>query len=42
MGKYQMLDQKYQLEGLSTQADPEVQKMKRLFESFGLECEIIG
>jgi pyruvate formate lyase activating enzyme len=42
MGKYQMLDRKYQLEDLNTQADPEVQKMKQLIESYGLECEIIG
>jgi pyruvate formate lyase activating enzyme len=42
MGKYQMLDRKYYLEELNTQTDTEVQKDKRLFESFGLVCEVVA
>ena len=41
MGKYQMLDREYQLTELITQKDMEIQKDKQLFESFGLECEIV-
>jgi pyruvate formate lyase activating enzyme len=40
-GKYQMLDRKYQLTELTTQKDPEIQSAKHLFESFGLECEVV-
>jgi pyruvate formate lyase activating enzyme len=42
LGKYQMLDRKYQLEELTTQTDTHVQKARQLFESFGFECEIVG
>jgi pyruvate formate lyase activating enzyme len=41
MGKYQQLDREYELSTLTTQQAPEVQKMKELFESFGLECEVV-
>ena len=41
MGKYQQLDREYELTELTTQQTPEVQKMKELFESFGLECEVV-
>ncbi len=41
MGKYAQLDREYALPELITQKDPEVQKNKELFESFGLECEIV-
>jgi pyruvate formate lyase activating enzyme len=41
MGKYQMLDRKYQLTELITPKDPEIQRAKCLFESFGLECEVV-
>jgi len=41
MGKYPMLDRDYQLPDLITQKDPEVEKFKQLFESFGLECEVV-
>ena len=42
LGKYQMLDRKYQLEELTTQTDAEIQKARQLFESFGLETEVVG
>jgi len=41
-GKYLMLDREYQLSELITPKDIEVQKVKRLFESYGLECEVVG
>jgi pyruvate formate lyase activating enzyme len=41
MGKYQQLDREYELTELTTQNAPEIQKMKELFLSFGLECEIV-
>jgi len=41
MGKYQLLDRKYQLTELTTQKGPEIQRAKHLIESFGLECEIV-
>ena len=41
IGKYQMLDREYQLTELTTPKDPEIQKVKELFESFGLECEVV-
>ena len=41
MGKYQQLDREYKLTDLTTQKAPEIQKMKELFESFGLECEVV-
>lgn len=42
MGKYQMLDRKYQLEELTTQTDAQIQRARQIFESFGLECEVVG
>jgi pyruvate formate lyase activating enzyme len=42
MGKYQMLDRKYQLEELATQTDAQIQRARQIFESFGLECEVVG
>ena len=42
VGKYQMLDRKYQLEELATLTDAQVQKARQLFESFGFECEVVG
>jgi pyruvate formate lyase activating enzyme len=42
VGKYQMLDREYQLSELITPKDMEVQKIKRLFESYGLECEVVA
>jgi pyruvate formate lyase activating enzyme len=42
VGKYQMLDREYELSGLLAPEDREVQKIKRLFESYGLECAIVG
>jgi pyruvate formate lyase activating enzyme len=41
MGKYQQLDREYELTELITQKAPELQRMKELFESFGLECEVV-
>jgi hypothetical protein len=41
MGKYQQLDRKYELAELTTQESSELEKMKELFESFGLECEVV-
>jgi pyruvate formate lyase activating enzyme len=41
MGKYQQLDREYELTELTTQKTPELEKMKGLFESFGLECEVV-
>ena len=41
MGKYEQLDREYELTDLTTQKAPEIQKMKDLFESFGLECEVV-
>jgi pyruvate formate lyase activating enzyme len=41
MGKYQMLDRQYSLPDLITQKDPEIEKFKQLFESLGLDCEIV-
>jgi pyruvate formate lyase activating enzyme len=41
MGKYQQLDREYELTELTTQKAPELEQMKRLFESFGLECEVV-
>jgi pyruvate formate lyase activating enzyme len=41
MGKYQQLDREYELTELTTQETSELEKMKGLFESFGLECEIV-
>jgi pyruvate formate lyase activating enzyme len=42
VGKYQMLDREYQLSELTTPKDMEVQRIKRLFESYGLECEVVA
>jgi pyruvate formate lyase activating enzyme len=41
MGKYQQLDREYELTELTTQKAPELEKMKELFESYGLECEVV-
>jgi pyruvate formate lyase activating enzyme len=41
MGKYQQLDREYELTELTTQEAPELEKMKGLLESFGLECEVV-
>jgi pyruvate formate lyase activating enzyme len=41
MGKYQQLDREYELTELTTQTAPALEKMKKLFESFGLECEVV-
>jgi pyruvate formate lyase activating enzyme len=41
MGKYQQLDREYKLTELTTQKAPKLEKMKGLFESFGLECEVV-
>jgi pyruvate formate lyase activating enzyme len=41
MGKYQQLDREYELTELTTQNAPEIQKMKDLFVSYGLECEVV-
>jgi pyruvate formate lyase activating enzyme len=41
MGKYQQLDREYELTELTTQKGTELEKMKGLFESFGLECEVV-
>jgi len=41
MGKYQQLDREYELTELTTQKKTEIQKMKELLESFGLECEVV-
>jgi pyruvate formate lyase activating enzyme len=41
MGKYQSLDREYTLSDLVTQKDPEIEKIKQLFESYGLECEVV-
>jgi pyruvate formate lyase activating enzyme len=41
MGKYQQLDREYELTELTTQEASELEKMKELFESFGLECEVV-
>lgn len=41
LGKYQMLDREYQLTELLSPNDAEVQEAKRLFESLGLECEVV-
>jgi pyruvate formate lyase activating enzyme len=41
IGKYQQLDREYELPELTTQKEPEIQRMKGLFESFGLECEVV-
>jgi pyruvate formate lyase activating enzyme len=40
-GKYQQLDREYELPELTTQKAPEIQKAKELFESYGLECEVV-
>jgi pyruvate formate lyase activating enzyme len=41
MGKYQMLDREYTLVELTTQENQEIEKDKLLFESFGLDCEVV-
>jgi pyruvate formate lyase activating enzyme len=41
IGKYQQLDREYELTELTTPKAPEIQKIKELFESFGLECEVV-
>jgi pyruvate formate lyase activating enzyme len=41
MGKYQQLDREYTLSELTTQKEPEIQKMKEIFESAGLVCEVV-
>jgi pyruvate formate lyase activating enzyme len=40
-GKYEMLDRDYPLTGLVTQENSEIEHIKHLFESFGLECEVV-
>jgi pyruvate formate lyase activating enzyme len=42
MGKYQQLDRKYKLADMVTQKEAAVQQAKQLFESYGLEVEIVG
>jgi pyruvate formate lyase activating enzyme len=42
MGKYPQLDREYSLAELATQKDDEVQRAKQLFESYGLEVEIVA
>jgi pyruvate formate lyase activating enzyme len=42
IGKYKMLDRPYQLEGLNRPDDARVQKAKELFESYGIDCQIVG
>jgi len=42
IGKYQMLDREYKLEGLETQSEEELKAQKEIFESLGFECEIEG
>ncbi|OGO08088.1 MAG: hypothetical protein A2Y92_03170 [Chloroflexi bacterium RBG_13_57_8] len=41
IGKYQQLDREYLLPELTTQKAPEILRIKELFESFGLACEIV-
>jgi pyruvate formate lyase activating enzyme len=40
MGKYQMLDQRYQLSQLVRPTDIELQRSKQIFEAFRVDCEI--
>jgi hypothetical protein len=41
VGKYQQLDREYELTELTAPKEPQLQRFKELFESFGLECEIV-
>jgi pyruvate formate lyase activating enzyme len=41
LGKYQMLDRKYELEELNTQSDAKIQSIKQIFDSLGLESEVV-
>jgi pyruvate formate lyase activating enzyme len=41
MGKYQMLDREYRLPEVTTQKESEIRRARQLFESFGLECEVV-
>jgi pyruvate formate lyase activating enzyme len=41
VGKYQQLDREYELTELATLKEPQTQRFKELFESFGLECEVV-
>jgi pyruvate formate lyase activating enzyme len=38
--KYRMIDKQYRLENVEAPAEEELEKAKRIFESFGLKCEI--
>lgn len=40
-GKYEMLDRDYSLTELVTQENSEIEHIKHLFESFGLECDVV-
>ncbi|MFC2058597.1 glycyl-radical enzyme activating protein [Chloroflexota bacterium] len=37
-GKYQMLDRNYELDGLTTQTEEQLNSIKELFHSFGVDC----
>jgi len=41
IGKYQQLDREYELTELRAPEEPQIQRFKELFESFGLECEVV-
>ena len=38
--KYRMIDKKYQLDDVESPTEEKLEKAKRIFESFGLKCEI--
>jgi pyruvate formate lyase activating enzyme len=38
--KYRMIDKKYQLEDVESPTEEELDKAKKIIESYGLECEI--
>lgn len=42
MGKYKMLDRNYFLEELERPSDGLLQKVKEIFESYGLACKIVA
>lgn len=42
MGKYKMLDQRYKLSQLVRPTETKLQRSKKIFESFGINCEIQG